>query len=191
MPMTRREMLLRGSAVLAAAIVCFSVISLMRGNDRPPITIVDASGERRVGVQVQGAVATPGFYWLEGDARMQSALDAAGGPLGNADLSGVNLARRVQDEEQIQIPLVSSAAEAPASHAAASSPMTSGGKININTASASELDALPGIGPALAGKIVAFREAHGPFASVEELSLVAGISVRMVDDMRDLITLGA
>lgn len=190
--MNGQSLAIRGIAVAAAAVIAFGAVQFGTRTSAPEIVISDDAANQQIAVEVHGAVATPGLYWLSGDARFQTALDAAGGATSDADLSGVNLARRLEDEEQIEIPFLpdpsatGQAAPAPVSAAASTS-----GKININLATAAELDELPGIGPALAGRIVAYREQHGPFASLEELSNVSGISARMVDDLRDRISVGS
>ena len=199
--MKGQALAIRGVAVVAAGIIGFTELRPGAWQDAPAIVISDDAASQQIAVEVHGAVATPGLYWLSGDARLQTAIDAAGGAKPNADLSGVNLARRVEDEELIEIPsipdpsaatpvITGSATDSKASTEAPSAAQ-SGAKININVATAAELDALPGIGPALSGRIVAYREANGPFASVEELSNVKGISTRMVDELRDLISVGS
>ena len=194
--MNGRSLAIRGIAVVAALVIGYSEFRPGARQAAPAIVISDEAASQRIAVEIHGAVATPGLYWLSGDARIQTAIDAAGGAAVNADLSGVNLARRVADEEQIEIAFVSDPAAAspvgatdPPASASSSKAAEASGKININLASATELDALPGIGPALAGRIVAYREQHGSFASIEELSNVKGISTRMVDDLRDLISI--
>ena len=190
--MKGQTLAIRGLAVIAAAVIGFGVLQPGARQAAPAIVVSDDTVEQRIAVQVRGAVATPGLYWLAGDARVQTAIDAAGGARADADLSGVNLARRVDDEEQLEIAsnsvpvfTVSSTKGSP------STPFAVSARININLASAAELDALPGIGPALAARIIAYRVQNGPFASVEELSNVKGISTRMVDVLRDLISLGS
>jgi competence protein ComEA len=190
--MNGQTLAFRGLAIVAALIIGFAEFGPSAHESAPNIVISDDASNQQIAIEIHGAVATPGLYWLAGDARLQSAIDAAGGARPDADLSGVNLARRLADEEQIEIPFLpdpNATVSAPPSVAAAST--QAAGKININLATAAELDVLPGIGPALAGRIVAYREQHGPFASLEELSNVKGISVGMVDDLRDLISLGS
>lgn len=184
---------IRGLAVIAAAVIGFTELRPGNHDAVPAIVISDDAVDQRIAVEVLGAVATPGLYWLAGDARVQTALDAAGGARTDADLSGLNLARRVEDEEQLEVasnsaPII--AAGGSTIHAAATQASTAV-RININLATAAELDALPGIGPALAARIIAYRTQNGPFASVEELSNVKGISTRMVGELRDLISIGS
>lgn len=194
--MTRQALAWNGLAVIAAAVIGICIVRLGGSGTPPPIVISDDALAQRIAVEVQGAVATPGLYWLSGDARVQAAIDAAGGSLPDADLSGINLARRLNDEERLEIAVAGQppvTAGPSVTTRASGSPVAasvSGAKININAASAAELDALPGIGPALAGRIVAYRTQHGSFASVEELSNVSGISTKMVDNLRGLISIG-
>ena len=137
----------------------------------------------QVAVYVTGAVANPGVYYLPEDSRVEEALQAAGGPTTEADLNRVNLAQRVHDEEQIYVPEVGE--ENPP---VPSDSTSEGGLININTASAGELETLPGIGPTLSQCIIDHREAHGPFATVEGIMDVRGIGEGLFNDIEDLIT---
>lgn len=174
----------------------------------PPIVIEDPRPDATVVVAVEGAVASPGVYALPGDARTADALAAAGGVAEDADLAAVNLARRLRDEERIVVPTLvprpmepelGAAVDAPPpvagpgdvpATATVSAPTLPVGAIDVNTATAEELDALPGIGPVLAERIIARRSASGPYRSVEDLEEVPGISATMVDDLRPLITVG-
>jgi competence protein ComEA len=137
-----------------------------------------------VRVHVAGAVATPGVYELPSTSIVKQALEAAGGPLEQAMLDSVNLASPVEDGQQIIIPLRRADADEPEPHA----PLGSN-RININAATAPELEALPGIGPSLAQKIVEHREAHGPFLRLEDLLAVSGIGPAKLAQIEDLITL--
>lgn len=190
--MTRKTMAANALAVIAALVIGASALLLSEKRSAPPIVISDAALSRRIAVEVIGAVTTPGLHWLDGDARVQNALDAAGGALPNADLTGLNLARRLDDEEQLIVPFLAPLGASPAAGPgpSISADASINGKVNLNTATAEQLDALPGIGPALAGRIIAYRQQHGPFASLEELSNVSGISPKMVDALRDKITVG-
>ncbi len=138
-------------------------------------------------VYVDGAVERPGLYEVASDARIAQVVERAG-LLPEADLSRVPMAQRVQDGQTITVPFRSARTAATEGQGAVA---TSGSeRIDINRASAAELERLPGVGPALAQRIVAYRETHGPFRSVEELANVAGISERMVAQWTDLITVG-
>jgi competence protein ComEA len=151
-------------------------------------------------VHVTGAVVAPGIYSLPRGSLWQDAIAAAGGGSPNADLSHVNLARALTDGDQIVVPaLAPTAAPAPPTSTAAlgaptATPATRAGgislKVNINTASAVELDTLPGIGPALAQQIIDDRAAHGNFNTIEDIMQVSGIGPATSDKLKDLITVG-
>jgi competence protein ComEA len=160
----------------------------------PGQTSVEAS----LVVYVVGAVRSPGVIRLAAGARVVEAIDAAGGFLGNAAIEAVNLARPAVDGEQIDVPTVDEWAQvAPpmAGTGAAGADGTSGtsggaagapAQVDLNTADAATLETLPGIGPATATKIVADREANGPFASVEDLMRVSGIGPKF-ESLQELI----
>ena len=133
-------------------------------------------------VHVLGAVAAPGLYELQEGDRVVDAIALAGGLADGADPAGVNLARLVSDGEQLVVPL-EGAAPAPGQ------PVAGDGRVNINTADATALDTLPRVGPAMAERIIAWREANGGFSSIEDLLDVSGIGDATLDGMRDLVTL--
>ncbi len=136
-------------------------------------------------VYVSGAVVAPGVYTLPPGSIAQDALNAAGGPAQDADLSLVNLAAPVSNGQQVHIPRVGEKV-AQKSPTPASRALT--GPLNLNTATASELEQLPGIGPALAARIVQYRQEHGPFRTVDALLLVSGIGPATLDRIRSLVT---
>ena len=142
-------------------------------------------------VHVDGAVAAPGVYELAAGSRAADAVAVAGGLAEGADTSQVNLAAPLADGEKLRVPLVGE--EAPAQDAdvgvteVTSSGEAASGPININTATAAELDELPGVGEATAASIVEDREKNGPFASVEDLMRVSGIGEKKLERMRELI----
>lgn len=140
----------------------------------------DGQSRPRVHVHVAGAVAAPGLYVLDEHARVFDAIAAAGGFVPEADRAAVNLARELSDGEQLHVPLVGE--EPPAADPAADD-----GRIDLNTADAAALETLPRIGPALAARILEWREANGRFTSVDDLLAVAGIGEKMLEAMRDLV----
>lgn len=141
-------------------------------------------------VAINGAVATPGIVKVPQGARLSEVAEAAGGFSDTADFSELNLAGRVGDGESITIPSVGEAVEAANNSPGSESSGTSGGSMDINTATAQELEELPGIGEVLALRIVEYRTTNGPFSSVEELASIDGISAGMVEDLRPLVTVG-
>lgn len=151
-------------------------------------------------VHVGGAVAAPGVYDLAEGARVLDAVEAAGGFAEGAARDALNLARAVSDGEQVVVPseadiAAQEAASAGAGGAAAGAGASAaaggaGGKVNINTASAAQLDTLPGVGASTAEKIVADREANGPFKTVEDLKRVSGIGDKKFAALADAICVG-
>jgi competence protein ComEA len=141
-------------------------------------------------VHVVGAVVSPGVYQLEPDARVLDAIFAAGGFLKDADESSINLARSVNDGEQI---VVLSAGSGGGADGASGGAFSAGGAgasqlVNVNQADASALDALPGIGPTLAGRIVDYRKLNGGFTKLSDLGKVAGIGKSLLANLQGLVT---
>ena len=141
----------------------------------PTAAIESAPAARMLVVDVVGAVRSPGVVELPAGSRVMDAVSAAGG-LRKGAIAGVNLARPLVDGEQI---VVGAAAVA-----------VGGGKVNLNLASASDLEELPGIGPVLAERIVDYRESHGPFRSVAELDAVSGVGPAVLANLRELVSVG-
>jgi competence protein ComEA len=149
-------------------------------------------------VHVAGAVRSPGVYRMRPGARIDDAVQRAGGPTRRADLGAVNLAAKVADGRQVLVPerapRGSAAAPAPAGGSAAA-PAPAGGSapppgqpLDLNSATLEQLDTLPGVGPATAEKILAYRDEHGGFGSVDELGQVPGIGDKRLATLRDLVT---
>ena len=134
---------------------------------------------RRIVVDVAGAVRRPGLYRLAQGTRIADALALAGGATRKADVTLVNLAAQLADGEQVVVPVRGAGAAA-----SGSSPTA---PVDLNSASAEQLDALPGIGPATAAKIVAFRQEHGPFHTVDDLDAVPGIGPSRIDQLKGLV----
>lgn len=139
-------------------------------------------------VYVAGAVAAPGVYTLNASARVTDAVAAAGGAVGNADLNLINLAEVVHDGERVYVSTVGEVVPIVAAVAPAGEVSAPAGPVNVNSATADQLDVLPGVGPATAAAIVAHRQQHGPFQSVEQLGDVRGIGPAKLDALRGLVT---
>lgn len=143
-------------------------------------------------VHVDGAVARPGVHDVVAGSRVIDAVQAAGGLTADADRSRINLAQAVADGQRIWVPaigeeappaVVGGAADGGGGHG----PASPGGPISVSTATAAELESLPGIGPSLAAAIIDHREREGPFVAVDDLLDVAGIGPAKLDAIRDLV----
>jgi competence protein ComEA len=192
-----------GGALLVLCFALFGW-QAWRGRDPAPVTVQPLAqpGGGEIRVQVAGAVATPGVYRLAPGDRVEDAVRAAGGFAPDADTARVNLAQRVRDEQRLEIPASGQAPAgegppgapaAPPAGPGALPPSGTGGvtpaggpgwsgsgdrpndRVNVNTASTAELEALPGIGPVTARRIVEYRETRGPIRSLEQLR-EAGVS---------------
>jgi len=171
----------------AAPIVIQSITPLPTSTRAPTAT------PQSILVYVAGAVTLPGVYVVPWDSRVQQAIAAAGGSTLNADLVRVNLAERVHDGQQVYVPAQNEAVT-PALPTPVAQPTSGillslpGQRININTASADALVALPGIGPTLAQRIVEYRQANGPFNKPEDIKQVKGIGDGIFAEIKDWIT---
>ncbi len=140
-------------------------------------------------IHVDGEVAAPGVYYLPAGSRVVDAVEAAGGMTGDARSAGVNLAQGLVDGQQVLIPGPDDPPGATGSTAGGEGAAAGDGLVNVNTATAAELETLDGIGEVTAAKIIAEREARGPFASVEDLKRVSGIGDKKLEALRDRICL--
>jgi competence protein ComEA len=140
-------------------------------------------------VDVVGAVRRPGLYRLEQGSRIADAVARAGGVTRKADLSLVNLAAPLADGEQVVVPKRGAPGTAPAAGGAgaAAGQAAPTGPVHLSTATLDQLDALPGVGPVTAQKILDYRTKHGAFTSVDELDAVPGIGPSRMDQLRDLV----
>lgn len=184
-------------AVLAGAVAVSAVFMSGRGGAPPveeripllePQTLAGptAAPSHVVVVHVAGAVAQPGLVEVGGSARIADAVAAAGGPTDDADLDRINLALPVHDADHVFVPRIGE--EAPSPLGVGGTDTGGGGPVNLNRADEDDLDALPGVGPATAAAIVAYRDQHGPFTSVSALELVPGIGPAKLARLRDLVT---
>jgi competence protein ComEA len=150
------------------------------GASRPrgtPVALLPSLTPGMLTVYVSGAVATPGVYTLPDGSRVDAAIQAAGGFAPGAELENINLAVLLKDGQQIDVPGVIDT-----SHVSA-------GRVKINTATVSELDALPGIGPTTAQTIVDYRLLHGSFQFIQDIQNVPGIGPATYERIKDYITL--
>lgn len=183
-------------ALVVVALVAAAVAGGLAWRGRPvavPVPVVEAVGEPLPGasaaaeqggevvVAVAGKVRAPGLVRLPAGSRVDDAVRAAGGLLEGAEPGLLNLARRLVDGEQVLVGVDPPPGAAPA-------PDASGGLIDLNAASASDLDALPGIGPVLAQRIVDWRTENGRFASVDQLREVTGIGEAKFQDLQAKVT---
>ena len=187
----------RETAILL--VVCVAVLALVgkrlaaAGTARAPAAQAVALAEDRAGggaagaprlvVYVVGAVRHAGLVRLREGARVADALERAGGPSRRADLTQVNLAAPVADGQQIVVPARVTSADVGAGATAAAAV-----KVSLASATLDQLDALPGIGPVTAQKILDWRQTHGPLRSVEDLDAIPGIGPARVEQLRDLVT---
>lgn len=170
-------------AVLIAAVLVAAGQASGSTADRPEVRLVPTTAAPTpLLVHVSGAVRHPGLVALPAGARVIDAVTAAGGPTGSADQGAINLAARVTDGQQVVVPKRGAAPAGAAAAPAASAP------VSLSTATAEQLETLPRIGPALAARILAYRDAHGGFSSVDELGEVGGIGPKTLAGLKDLVT---
>jgi competence protein ComEA len=160
-------------SIIASAVLALSVLIVLRGNTQinsAPEIIPVTIAEPEIFVDVTGAVNNPGVYSLTGRSRVIDAIKAAGDSAPGADLSTINLARVLNDGEQIYVDstVVNSFGQRV-------SKKVSSGPININRATLRQLDALDGIGPVIAGRIIEYRKKNGSFLTIDDLQKVSGI----------------
>lgn len=162
------------AGAVAIAAVGFAVFTWPAAPQPPPLEVLGGAIDRTVTVHVSGEVLRPGLVVLAPESRVADAIAAAGGATAQADLGGVNLAAGVGDGSRLVVP-----------SSAAGAATALDGSVHINTAAVSDLQALPGVGPVLAARIVAYREANGPFQVVEDLLGVPGIGEAKLAAIRD------
>jgi competence protein ComEA len=190
--------------VMAGFALAGLLLFIARAPAGEPISLQPAPTKEPIAVHVIGAVPRPGLYEFAEGARIQDAIDAAGGLLTSADVNTINLAALLEDGQQLTIPY--KPGEAPVAGDASDpsdddsltlpgseeTPIPSGSNeselVNINTASVEELDKLPGIGPTIAQRIVDYRTENGPFSVIEDILNVSGVGPSTFDNIKDFIT---
>jgi competence protein ComEA len=189
-----RQLALYGLALLA--LVVLAIWYAGRGSgasaaapSAAPAIAVQGESKGRLVVHVAGAVRHPGVYRMRAGQRVDDAVERAGGARRRADLSALNLAAELEDGRQVLVPLRAAAAStgAATTAAGAAAPATPAVPLNLNTATAEQLDELDGVGPATAQHIIDYREAHNGFGSVEELDQVPGIGEARLAALRDKV----
>jgi len=156
---------------------------LVQASTGPEFAATSAVPTGSVVVAVSGRVRRPGLVRLSAGARVADAIEAAGGVLPGTDLSMVNLARKVTDGELIVVGLT----PPPGASASPGAEPGGGGLVNLNTATVAQLQTLPGVGPVLAERIVAYREQHGGFTTVADLRKVTGIGDVRYNELKDRV----
>src|SRR5436305_7490220 len=183
--MEHRRLLAAGMAVAVAVVIVVHVLNHgAAARPIPPLRTAPrahAQTASELVVDVAGAVRRPGLYHLGAGTRIADAVAAAGGATANADVALVNLAAPLADGEQVLVPVRGAGGAAAAGEPSPTAPL------DLNTASAEQLDALPGVGPATAQKIIDYRQAHGPFRSVDELEAVPGIGPSKLAQLKGLV----
>jgi competence protein ComEA len=187
--------------VIAGFILAGVLFYVSRAPAGEAIVLQPAPTEAPIVIHIIGGVTHPGLYHLPEGARVQDVIDAAGGLLTTADVATMNLAARVEDGQQVNIPCKDNACpvgeevvELPGGENV--TPQETSGEnantelVDVNLASQEELETLTGIGPSIAQKIVEYREANGPFIIVEDLLNVEGIGPATLDEIRDEIMTG-
>lgn len=156
----------------------------------PSASVSASPTAARLIVDVTGLVRKPGVYEFPPGARVIDAVERAGGARSGADLTLLNLAAPLVDGQQILVPKEGTAAATGGTTGTTGGTTgTAGGLINVNTADATALEALNGVGPVLAAAIVAYREEHGSFTSVDQLEEVPGIGPSTLEELRDQVTI--
>ena len=179
---------------LGYAIILAGVLFLRNPrSDETPIeiqspTAVPTATVAPIRVHVSGAVHNPGVFSLPAGSRVQEVVDVAGGATEEADLERINLAAWVNDGQKVHVPKQGET-DSPITSldGGAGTGLAGTGKININTATAEQLDTLPGIGPAYAERIIRYRQDQGPFENVEQIMEVRGIGQVCYEDVKDMI----
>ncbi len=184
-----KSILYMASGILLGLFLAALVWVVARNPSGQAVTLRPVPTEKPIIVHITGAVPRPGVYALPQGARVQDGISAAGGFLAEADKSNISLAELLDDGEKLDIPYIQGSSPVlptPLPQVVA----TTTDLININTATAAELNTLPGIGPTTAQKIVDYRTQNGPFLNTEDIINVSGIGPGTYERIKNLITVG-
>jgi competence protein ComEA len=179
------------SAGIVGAVVVSLAVLLVRRPEPPRVVVQQPTARPAPSpavpallvVHLSGEVIAPGVYQLPVGARIDDALKAAGGPTLDGDIQRLNLAARLADGQQIVVPKRAN----PMLAIYSGSPSPTPGRLNLNVASVAELDRLPGVGPVTAQRIVAYREQHGPFTSIEQLRQANLVNASTFEKVKELV----
>jgi competence protein ComEA len=180
LPVSRRRALLIAAAALALLVVAGRTLADAGTATVPPAAELvpgRAAATPALVVHVAGAVRRPGLYRLAEGKRVADAVARAGGATAPADTAAINLAAPLADGMQVLVPR----------RLAGGGGKTPGSRVSLSSATAAELDALPGIGPVTAQKILDYRAEHGGFRSVDDLDAIPGIGPARVEQLRDVV----
>jgi len=193
-PISRSTALVLVSLLLAVLVLAGNRLATTGAASAPEVVaplepVAVKPSKRMLVVHVVGAVRRPGLLRLAEGARVADAVGRAGGATRKADLAALNLAAPLVDGVQILVPRRQTAgAEGTVGAGGAVAGTAAAGKPSLSSATAEELDGLPGVGPITAQKILDFRAEHGPFSSVDDLDAVPGIGPTRIEQLRDLVT---
>ena len=186
LPFSRRQIAIAAVAILVVLVLGSRLLFRAEAPAAPPIptaaATTTAAAQSLLVVDVVGAVRRPGLYRLPSGSRVADALSRAGGVTPKALVELVNLAAPIADGEQIAVPRRGSATIAGSGATGVAS-----GPVHLNTATLEQLDALPGVGPVTAQKILDYRQQHRAFGSVEELDAVPGIGPARLEQLKELV----
>jgi competence protein ComEA len=183
-PVPRRHALVAAAALLAVLAVAGKLLAgagAATADPAPALVPAVREAAERVVVHVAGAVRRPGLYALAEGSRVADAVARAGGATAKADTAAVNLAAPLADGIQVLIPSRVAGAARPGAGVGTAA------KVSLSTATPAELDALPGVGPVTAQKILDHRARHGGFRSVDDLDAIPGIGPARIEQLRDLV----
>lgn len=191
----KQQIVLLVVIILVIAVAGSIFLSMRKGNvdidtmeaTPSPNAAEATAGDSMIKVHVKGAVIAEGVYELPKGARVQDAVDAAGGAAQGANLSALSLAKALSDGEDVYVPKEGEAVPQSGGTEGAGSKLQPGQKVNINTATAAQLVTIPGVGEATADKIIAYREKQ-PFERIEDIMKVSNIGEKKFENMKDYIT---
>ncbi|MBI4236568.1 MAG: helix-hairpin-helix domain-containing protein [Chloroflexi bacterium] len=177
------------AVLLATAVGAVGLLAFREAASRPPpleiILPSPTAPPSHIVVHLAGQVARPGVYSFPAGARLEEAIQAAGGPTPEADLDAINRAQALQDGQRYLVPRRGEGSSSPLGTKQSSA---APGPLDLNVATAGEMETLEGIGPELARRIVAYRLEHGPYQRVEDLLAVQGIGPTLLERLRPQVT---